>query len=134
MKINRTTEISNERLKKAPEWANFKHYHKLTISYYRDELTIRKKLWFIIGHGPERVDSIYYEISNTAVFKTQDIEKITPELEIKMIKGIINHNNLIIAYRLKEIEKLTTDIKQINKNNKNISVYLREDKIKRILK
>ena len=32
------------------KWANHKHYHKITIEWYKDELRIEKKLWYIHGN------------------------------------------------------------------------------------
>jgi hypothetical protein len=142
MKIVRTENISNQKDEVAPDWADNKHYHRITISLtydYKDPkrerfLHIDKELWFITGHGDEQVDEICVIGRDNVIFKTHDLEKITPELEVEMINVLYKNYLLYEDKKRKEIDELNEYIKESENDRKLLNVYLREDKLKRILK
>lgn len=137
MKIVRKTEISNQKDNKPDAWSDYKHYHKIEIRFYKDELKINKVLWYITGHGCEQNDEIFIRSTNNAIYKTQTIENLTKEIEDEMVEKLIEYNKEKIQEKLDDIEAIKNDIKNYNKNIKDLKGYKpaqREEKLERILK
>ncbi|MCK9477600.1 MAG: hypothetical protein M0R46_16920 [Candidatus Muirbacterium halophilum] len=137
MKITRTTIISDQKEQKPDSWSAYKHYHKIEINFYKDELRINKELWYITGHGSEQVDEIFIRSSHNAIYKTQTIENLTKEIEDEMVEKLIEYNKEKIQDKLDDIEAIKNDIKNYNKNIKDLKGYKpaqREEKLERILK
>jgi len=135
MKIRRQSEISEEKKKKAPDWSNNKHYHKIEIYINDDTIEVKKTLYYITGHGTEECDDIYYQSNYNAIFKTQDINKINLNIENEIIKGLairkqetIDDNNLNIQNLTEKNIQLKQEIKKLSK------LIHRKDKIKTSLK
>lgn len=135
MKITYSERISNEKSQEPPHWADYKHYHKLEVFYYNGELKVEKELWYITGHGGEEVDKIFSKRIEHVVYKTHDINKLTPELEKEMINQIIKNIDADVISTEKIIRDQNKYIKYRQEDKANLlkSKYFRENKLKRIL-
>lgn len=137
MKIIRTEITSDQKAEICPSWADHKHYHKIEVDvdYSQKVINVKKELWYIFGHGSEQLDEIYSRDDFHIVFKTHDPEKLTPEIENKMIQQIITNVTKHNQEREHEIKRLQSDIKYHNEIKKEISSLdiFRENKLKRIV-
>lgn len=138
MKITREEEISNEKNHEAGPWTDHKHYHMLTVQLINrgTEIRIHKRLYFLsgaTGYGIDKITKIDYL---GAAFLTHDIEKLTPEIEKKLVESItqqIDERNEKIKETIQsELNRIELN-KELKKEILN-SEYFREDKLKRILK
>ena len=142
MKILRTEIISNEKDKIPPHYDNYfsrggKHYHKIEVDvdYSQKIINVKKELWYITGHGSEGMDQIYSKGDFHIIFKTHEPEKLTIDLENKMIQQIITNITKHNQERDHNIKRLQSDINYHNEIKKEISKLdiFRENKLKRIV-
>ena len=135
MKILRKTIVSSEKNKKPPDWANNKHYHSITFEFDRTENTITfiYNLYYITGHGPEKIDEIYIYGVGYGIYKTQDINNINKNIEIELIKALIEINNKTHKNNSEQIEHLKQNNEKLLNSNNSLSTLLRGDKLKRVL-
>jgi len=101
-------------------------------------INIKKELYFITGHKDyEQIDKItcWNDTDDKCVFITQDIEKITSQLERNMIKKCYDNIKRDSEKRTYDIQHKIELLKQNENKIKGLKVLLtREEKLKKLLK
>jgi hypothetical protein len=131
MKINRIFE--DENVNRSVD--QLYHIIHLQYHYQTNEITIVKKINYLYGHGQEQCDKIYC-CDYYACYKTQNLEYLNDN-ENEIIQDLINeiYSNILRNIQRYKIERSAWEkrIKDKERHKKNFSVFIRKQKLERIL-